>query len=934
MFRSFVFRNSVARSVLMLYWIAVLVILGTAAQFAVSAWRNDFRAREVVDLVTLDRTVFQSTAEVRLEIGSVGVALLRDDDPSAGVELGLGEMVDAWQRAQAALAASALPDRDRLIARLSRAGAAFQAARRYVDAEAALPRAARDATRIEPWRMAVYDLAAAIDALGTSVGRQLRAHDLELGELVAIRQMSFTIRDRYSRQCSAFRPAVQLDTPLTPAERDRWREDIGAYAALWTQMQRIALQLPEATGFAPLVAEGLRRTEAAQAVMTRTLDGLSGSGRPAFDAAAWSENCVSAYSSILGVGSHALDLETRQADNSRAEAFRTGAISTAVLVLVGVLGFISLTFVRTRLSAPMRNIEAALATLRAGDLDTPIQVPRWNDEPSAIIRALEGFRLEALEARRMRVRIDQTRDEMVRHSEKLGRTKSQFLANMSHEIRTPLHGILGTVQLLAQSRVSNEQRAWVQALDQSGRLLRDILDDILDFTRLESGRIRVDTALFSLRERIAMVDATIRSSMQRKGLDFTVDIDPELPEMLCGDAGKLGQILLNLLGNAAKFTKQGGVRLTVAGEPGRPDLLHITVADTGIGIARDALAHIFEPFSQADGSVARRFGGSGLGLAVCRGLLDALGGEIDLQTEVGHGTSFTVLFPVALGENDAAPVADGVDELADELPKLHVLVAEDNPVNALIVRTMLERDGHRVRHVETGGDAVAAAGAEDFDVVLMDLAMPGLDGTSACRQIRACGHPTRAVVPVLAVSAGGASPDDIDAGFDGRLEKPFHREDLFCALAGAIGLRSSRRATRRESLGAIGEQARDLGVDGARKLVSLYLSSQPPLLAETVASVRHGDHDQARLLAHRLRGAAAHIGADDLAAAAATLERAVAEDGAIVTAAERLATLGRTHFAAFAVYAEHELACVGSNAVAKDRAAIDRAYQATFSAKT
>lgn len=957
MFSRFVFRNSVARSVLLLHWVAVLVILATSLYFAASAWRDHFRARNVVDLVTLDRTVFQSTAEVRLEIGSVGVALLRDDDPSTGVAGGLNGMTEAWQRAETALAASALPDRDRLMTRLRAAGQALKAAQRHVDAEAALPREARDANRIEPWRMAVYDVAAAIDDMGTSVGRALRAHDLELGELVAIRQMSFTIRDRYSRQCSAFRPAVQLDTPLTRAERDSWREQIGAYGALWTQMERIALQLPAETGFAPLVAEGQRRTEAAQAVMTRTLDGLSGSGKPAFDAAAWSENCVSAYSSILGIGSHALDLEIRQADASRADAFWTGAISTAVLVLVGVLGFISLTFVRTRLSAPMRDIEAALATLRAGDLDTPIPLPQWSDEPSAIIRALEGFRLEALDARRMRQRIDQARDELVRHSEQVGRTKSQFLANMSHEIRTPLHGILGTVRLLAESRVSDEQRSWVQALDQSGRLLRDILDDILDFTRLESGRVTVDIAAFSLRERIAMVHATVRSVMERKGLDFTVTIDPQLPDLVSGDAAKLGQILLNLLGNAAKFTERGAVSLTVTTDAARSDRLHITVTDTGIGIAPDVLAQIFEPFSQADGSIARRFGGSGLGLAVCRGLLDALGGEIDVATEVGRGTTFTVLFPVGSAEAIASSPADhtpglaGDDPADDEVPPLHVLVAEDNAVNALIIRTMLESCGHRVRHVETGRDAVAAALAEDFDVALMDLAMPGLDGASACRQIRACGHPTRAVLPVLAVSAGGAAADDIDAGFDGRLEKPFHHDDLVAALAQAIGLRTHKRATRRERLGSIGEQARDLGVEGARKLVALYLSSQPPLLTDAVAAARSGDHDRARALAHRLKGAAAHIGADDMAEAAAAVERAASDDGAMAAAADVLAALGQIHFADFAIHADAELARLERAQVASDdmrsvkrcsrtRATISvksiptKENQATFSANT
>jgi signal transduction histidine kinase/CheY-like chemotaxis protein/HPt (histidine-containing phosphotransfer) domain-containing protein len=914
-------RSSVARSVLVLHWIAVLVILAVSLAFAVTAWRDLIRARQVVEFVTLDRTLFDSTAGIRLEIGTVGVALLRDEDPRAGLEQGLGTMTAAHRRASEALAASDLPDRDELVARLGHAVADFDAVRDRVDAEAALPLAARDTNRIEPWRQAVYRLAATVDSTSISVGRALRSLDLELGELAAIRQMSFTIRDRYSRQCSAFRPAVQSDTPLTPAERDSWREDIGAYSALWTQMERIARQLPEGMGFAPLVAEGQRRTEAAQAIMTRTIEGLSGSGKPAFDAAAWSENCISAYSSILGIGSHALDLEARQAEDSRAEAFLTGAISTGVLVLVVVLGCISLRFVRNRLSAPMHDIEAALAKLRTGDLETPIRLPPWNDEPSAIMRALEDFRLEALETRRMRLRIDAMRDQLVEHAEKIGRAKSQFLATMSHEIRTPLHGILGTAQLLAGSQVTAEQRAWVQALDGSGRLLRDILDDILDFTRLESGRVTVEVAPFSLRERIAMVEATIRPAMERKSLDFTVAVAPDLPDALVGDAGKLGQILLNLLGNAAKFTPHGRVRLAVDADPERSDRLRFTIADTGIGIAPQALAHIFEPFSQADGSVARRFGGSGLGLAVCRGLLDVLGGSIDLTTEPGRGTTFTVLFPVREAAAPSAATADVEDEEA--LPPLAVLVAEDNPVNALIVRTMLERDGHTVRHVETGSAAVAVAGEEDFDVVLMDLSMPELDGAEACRLIRAGGHATRSVVPILAVSAGGSSAADVDAGFDGRLEKPFDADELRAALAEAVGMRPRRRESRRERLGAIGEQARDLGVEGARRLVELYLSSQPAILAEAVAAARHGDRSRARALAHRLKGAAAHVGADDMAAAAAALEHATGQEdvAALRAAALALETLGHTHFHAFAGHADAELGRFGAD-------------QATFSAKT
>ncbi len=914
------FRSSVARSVLVLHWIAVLVILGVSLQFATSAWRGLFRAGQVVDLAALDRTLFAATAGIRLEIGTVGVALLRDDDPRPGLEKGLGVMTDRQRQVETALAASPLADRKVLLEHLRAHAQGFYAARRFIDAEAPLPRADRDANRIEPWRMAVYELAATIDDASTSVGRELRALDPEIGELVAIRQMSFTIRDRYSRQCSAFRPAVQSDTPLTRAERDRWREDIGAYTALWGQMERVAQQLPATMGFAPLVAEGVARTSAAQTIMTRTLEGLSGSGKPAYDAAAWSRNCITAYASILGIGSRALDLEVAQAAQQRSRAHLVGALATVFLVLVVILGFVSLRFVRDRLSTPMRDIEAALAKLRAGDLDTPIEVPPWNDEPSSITRALEGLRQQALEARRLRLRIDELRDELVEHAEHVGRTKSQFLATMSHEIRTPLHGILGMAQLLAQSPVTEEQRAWVRALDQSGRLLRDILDDILDFTRLESGRVTIETATFSVRERIAMVEATIRPAMERKGLAFIVTIAPAVPELLVGDAGKLGQILLNLLGNAAKFTPSGEVRLTVAPGEGRSGRLCITVADTGIGIAPDALAHIFEPFSQADGSVARRFGGSGLGLAVCRGLLDVLGGDIAIDTVLGRGTTFTVCFPVS----EAGAAMPAASALEEALPELSVLVAEDNPVNALIVRTVLEREGHRVRHVETGSDAVTAATSEDFDVVLMDLAMPGLDGASACRRIRACGHATRAVVPILAVSAGGAAADDIDAGFDGRLEKPFRREDLFDALAQVLGLRPRRAETRGERLGAIGEQARDLGIEGAHKLVALYLSSQRAILGEAIEAARLGDLVRTRALAHRLKGASAHVGAEDMAAAAAALEAAAAsgEGAGLAAAAEAIDILGRTHFEAFAAHAAAEFAHLGGR------------DQATFSAKT
>lgn len=903
-------RKSISRQVLVIQWIAVTLIVAGALILAVRAWNDHGRARAVADLAGLDRTLFEAVASVRLEIGTVGVAILRDDDSRAGVAQGFDAIDSAVAGAEAELAASAVADRDTLAAAIAAAQAEQIAARIHVLAEGALPRDKRETARIEPWRMAVYALADAIDHASTSVGRDLRALDVEIGELAGIRQRSFTIRDRYSRQCSAFRSNVQTDTPLSPSERDRWREDIGAYTALWAQMARIVAQLPEDMGFAPRVAEGLRLTAAAQAVMTRTLESLGGSGKPAFEAAEWSQNCISAYESILGIGRHALDLEIAHAQTQRMRAFAVGAASTALLAVVVVLGVASLAFIRRRLSEPMQHIQSALARLNSGDFATPVAVPAWDDEPSAIAEALERFRLQTDETRRMRMRIDQLRDELVEHAEKVGRTKSQFLAAMSHEIRTPLHGILGVTQLLARSPVTAEQRVWVAALEQSGQLLRDLIDDILDFTRLEGGHISATAAPFEVRERLAMVETAIGPAIRAKGLGFDVAIAADVPVRLVGDAGKLSQVLLNLLGNAAKFTEHGGVRLAV-GYDATARRLRLAVSDTGIGIAPEARSLIFEPFRQAEGAITRRYGGSGLGLAICRGLLDILGGSIAVDSTPGVGTTFTVFFPAAPAEASAPEPAPEPEE---PLPPLRLLVAEDNPVNALILRTMLEQNGHRVDWVETGSAAVTAAAASDYDVVLMDLAMPGLDGASACRQIRAIDHATRAVVPILAVSAGGAAASDVEAGFDGRLEKPFRREDLVDTLAVAIGLRPRRPpefghhpGTRRS---ALGDLARDLGIDGARKVVALYLSSQPVLVRETLDAVRHGDRCHARALAHRLKGAAGHVGAIAFAGAALELEAALAAaDGPrLATAAATLEAMAGSHFAAFAEAAEAEIA--------------------------
>ncbi|MEF2074522.1 ATP-binding protein [Consotaella aegiceratis] len=863
--------RSVSKTILISHWLAVSFGAAITVIIVSFAWNSYYSADRAARLVEVDRLLFNAASEIRLRIGTIGVALMDEEHPLQSIEADLAFIAETDAKLVAAMGET-FADDGQNARQLEEADEKVRVLNSVIREQEALPPSDRNLFEIESWRMAIFEVAAAIATASTYTGHELRKIDSRFGDLLSVRQLSFAVRNRYARQCSDFRPNIVNDIPLSAEQRLRWRDDIGAYNELWTQLIVLSNQLPQATRFPAFVKNGRRHTENAQALISRTINQLNEDGHVSVGVTEWFENCVSAYDGILDIGRHALDLAIATAGERRRNALLAGSASTLFLLTALGFGLASLGFVRRRLTRPVDAIETALERFRVGDLTTPLAVPSNHDELGSIAAALEDFRRSTLEHERLRQRVDEMRDELITQVERAGHVKSQFLATMSHEIRTPLHGILSTIQLLDEP-ASEEQRRVVQALERSGAILRDIINDILDFTRLESGRVAVENTTFSLKERIHMVEAATSSTLDQKGLDFVVSIDPALPDMVRGDAGKLGQILLNLIDNAAKFTRAGHVSLSAERIEAEDDRVRFVVADTGIGIAPEALGHIFEPFAQADGSVARRFGGSGLGLAVCRGLLKTVGGSISVETGVGSGTRFVVVFPLQAAKAcDGAPTEDG----SEDLPELDILVAEDNPINALIARTLLEREGHRVTIAEDGIAAVEAATTRDFDVILMDLAMPRLGGAAACRQIRAASHPVRSAVPILAVSAGGRDAGDISAGFDGWLEKPFQREDLIAALAEAIGLRPQCREREVGTLGAVGEQARDLGIEGARKLVDLYLSTQRVLLQDVRLAAERHDFDALEALGHRMKGGARHVGADRIAEFAETIEKAAA----------------------------------------------------------
>ncbi|SDJ23242.1 ATP-binding protein [Aliiruegeria lutimaris] len=817
-------------------------------------------------IAALDRNLFSTAAHIRVGIGTVGVALLTQDDPQQAIQKTVALTEELHKRTLQELETSGLPEIDAATDTFIEAAQRVSINTKLLFEEAARPRAQRDVERIEPWRQAIYELAEAARGASSVIGAQLHAVDPELGALLSVRELSYAVRDRYARQCSRFRQSVQTDIPLTRQQVWRWRADVGAYSELWNRMDWAAGVLPDSAWITDAVAQGRRETARAQAVMDEVLLGLSNSGRSAYDTVGWFENCVSAYDSILGIGNHSLDLIVDRAEARKRHAALVGAASILALLIAVAFGVSSLRFVRRRLSLPLQSLKATVERLNRGELERPVPVPLRNDEPGAIAAALEALRCRELEGLRLNRQIDDMRDALIEHSGKVNRAKSEFMATMSHEIRTPLNGVLGAVQLLEESQSRGEQRKWLDVLKGSCQLLRELLDDVLDYTRIERRRVSVERIPFSLSERIATVEATVAPSASQKGLEYRCAIDPNVPDQLVGDPRKLGEILFNLLGNAIKFTPEGSVdlhvhRLDRPSEAGQV-WVGFTVRDTGIGIDKPEWEALFQPFSQADCSVSRRFGGSGLGLAICKGFLDLLGGEIDIASPgAGRGTTFTFCIPFFLEETSVEAACRETETFT--LPRLDVLVAEDNSVNALIVRTMLVRAGHRVEVVTAGFEAVERAGAADFEVVLMDLAMPQLDGTEATRRIRGCAHETRAMVPVVAVTAGGASENQGNP-FDGFLAKPYSREDLERTIAMAIGAlpRQPEHASVLRTLGALSEQARDLGVEGARKVLELYNSEAPTAYASLLRAGAACDFCGLAEIAHRMKRASRHVGAN------------------------------------------------------------------------
>jgi PAS domain S-box-containing protein len=416
------------------------------------------------------------------------------------------------------------------------------------------------------------------------------------------------------------------------------------------------------------------------------------------------------------------------------------------------------------------------------------------------LRHVLCFLLDITERKRMEEELRRARNE----AEAAAEAKSEFLANMSHEIRTPLNGVLGLSSLLEDKTLPESVREVGKLVRTSGEMLRRVLDDVLDFSKIESGKLELEKEPFSLRDSLEWSLGIYRKAASDKRLDLKLNIEDTVPDYVVGDATRLRQVMTNLISNAIKFTERGSIEISVAAEQYDDESgacgLSFAVSDTGIGIPADRIGRLFQSFSQVDASTSRRFGGTGLGLAICKRLVEMMGGEITARSSPGTGTTLSFKIPVTTTALRESPTSKGADP---GVPK-RILVVEDNVINRVVIQRMLERLGHIVELATDGDTAIQRVLEIHYDMLLMDVNMPGLDGLQTTRQIR-CLPTHHANVPIIALTASAMMNDRrncMEAGMNDYLSKPICMEALRAAIARwtSAELNSARNIPERPTL--------------------------------------------------------------------------------------------------------------------------------------
>jgi signal transduction histidine kinase/AmiR/NasT family two-component response regulator len=776
------------------FGLMAVVLTAICAVGAVYTWQRWRAAFETEAIVRCSRELSAAMQAVRHERGLLTAALERGGAPLAQERAQVLESRDVQAKALRVAVAGldAAPSLQAHLdaAMLRRSNQAFEAAQSSADralSDADLRPASAEAAA---WVAADDRYVAALSEVSSRLSAIARHQEEILGRMTSYGRLSWLVRSAAGDASLMLHSAYLHQRPLTAQEREASAVALGKVDGAWASVIELA-RLPDTPPEIKAAIEKAQQLYFGDYRLRRDqLVADLDAGRPTdASGAAWLASAGPGLHSLANLGITAFDVAAshahHQAEMAR-ERFIEVLILMAFLMAAAWAGGI---FMIRRYVRPLTDVAEAMRRLAAGDHTSPLPRAERADEIGDLARALKVFRENALA--RARVERELRQAEVQREAaEAASRLKSQFLANMSHEIRTPLNGVLGMVQAMQSEEATPRQLQRLRVIRDSGETLLQVLNDVLDFSKIEAGKLELHPEPFDLGELARRACAIFADTAVAKGLDLVCKVSPGAEGVWQGDPARLRQMLMNLLSNAVKFTGSGQVRLEV----GRVKSgLRIAVRDTGPGIDPEHLPRLFGKFSQLDESVTRRFGGTGLGLAICRELAVMMGGDIAVVSSPGQGSTFTLALPLErLG--DSVPM---VTDMAQGPAQAHarpprILAAEDNPINQKVLAALMEPLGTELTMVASGLEAIEAWRTGGFDLILMDIQMPGMSGVEATLTIRAMeAAERRPRTPIVAVSAN-AFQHQMDeyraAGMELHVAKPIQTAALYAAIEAALDI--------------------------------------------------------------------------------------------------------------------------------------------------